>query len=90
MAQHCRAGPSSELGVRSNYQRSDISTEALRTNRSHTGDAGDRSLIPGSGRSPEERNGNPLQHSSLEDSTDRGAWWTTVQRVSKSWTPLSD
>ena len=30
---------------------------------------------PGSGRSPGEGNGNPLQDSGLENPTDRGAWW---------------
>ena len=40
--------------------------------------AGDRALIPGSGRSPGEGNGNPLQYSCLECSMDRGAWWATV------------
>ena len=34
--------------------------------------AGDVDLIPGSGRSPEEGNGNPLQYSCLENSMDRG------------------
>ena len=47
-------------------------------------------LIPGSGRSPREGNGNPLQYSCLENSLDRGAWWATVHRVAKSWTRLSD
>ena len=42
--------------------------------------------IPGSGRSPGEGNGNPLQYSSLENSMDRGAWKATVHRVSKSQT----
>ena len=36
--------------------------------------AGDLGSIPGSGRSPGEGNGNPLQHSSLENSMDGGAW----------------
>ena len=36
--------------------------------------AGDLGLIPGSGRSPGEGNGNPLQYSYLENSMDRGAW----------------
>ena len=36
-------------------------------------DAGDLGLIPGSGRSPEEGNGNPLQYSCLEISMNRGA-----------------
>ena len=40
--------------------------------------------IPRSGRSPEEENGNPLQHSYLENSIDRGAWWATVHGVAKS------
>ena len=46
--------------------------------------AGDTGLIPKSGRSPEEENGNPLQYPCLEMSMDRGAQWATVhgsQRV---------
>ena len=35
---------------------------------------GDSGLIPGSGRSPRERNGNPLQYSFLGNPMDRGAW----------------
>ena len=42
--------------------------------------------IPGSGRSPRGGHGNPLQYSCLENSMDRGAWWATVHRVTKSWT----
>ena len=37
-----------------------------------------------------EGNGNPLQYSYLENPMDRGAWWATVHRVSKSRTWLSD
>ena len=40
--------------------------------------AGDPGLIPGSERSPGEGNGNPLQYSCLENSTDRETWWDTV------------
>ena len=40
----------------------------------NTGVTGDTGLIPGSGRSPAGRNGNPLQYSRLENSMDRGAW----------------
>ena len=36
--------------------------------------AGDLGLIPGSGRSPEKGNGNPLQYSCLENPMDREAW----------------
>ena len=52
--------------------------------------AGDLGLIPGSGRSPGEGNGNPLQYSCLENPMDGGAWWATVHRVAKSQTRLSD
>ena len=51
---------------------------------------GDLGLIPGSGRSPGEGNGNPLQYSCLENPMDGGAWWATVHGVTKSWTPMSD
>ena len=43
----------------------------------------DVGLIPGSGRSPGEENGNPLQYSHLENSMDRGAWWATVYEVTR-------
>ena len=42
---------------------------------------GDLSLIPGSGRSPAEGNGKPLQYSCLGNAMDRGAWQATVHRV---------
>ena len=44
--------------------------------------------IPGSGRSPGEGNGNPLQYSCLESPMDRGAWWAIVHRAAKSQTQL--
>ena len=48
---------------------------------------GDPGLIPGSGRSPGDgENGNPLQYSCLENSMEGGAWWVTVQGVTKSMT----
>ena len=40
-------------------------------------DARDVGLIPGSGRAPGERNGNPLQYSCLRNPMDRGACWTS-------------
>ena len=52
-----------------------------------TGDVG---LIPGSGRSPGEGNGKPLQYSCLENLMDRGAWGATVHGVTKNQTQLSD
>ena len=52
--------------------------------------AGDPGSIPGLGRSPGEGNGNPLQDSCLENSMDRGAWWTTVYGVAKIRTWLTE
>ena len=40
--------------------------------------------VPGSGRSREEGNGDPLQYSSLENSMDRGAWNSTVHEVKRN------
>ena len=52
--------------------------------------AADPDSIPGSGRSPGEGNGNPLQYSCLENPMDGGAWWATNHGVAKSRTRLSD
>ena len=51
---------------------------------------GDPGLIPGSGRSPGEGNGNQLQYSCLENPMDGEAWWATVHGVAKSRTRLGD
>ena len=51
---------------------------------------GDLGSIPGSGRSPGEGNGNPLQYSCLENAMDGGDWLATVHGVAKSRTRLSD
>ena len=45
--------------------------------------AGDAGLIPGLGKSPGERNGNPLQYSCLENSMDRGARQATEDRKAR-------
>ena len=58
--------------------------------RASARNAGDMGSIPGSGRSPGDGNGNPLQYSCLENTVDCGAWWATVHRVAKSWTRLRD
>ena len=52
--------------------------------------AGDLDSIPGLGRSPEEGNGNPFQHSCLDNSIDRGTWQAIVHRIAKSQTQLRD
>ena len=53
----------------------------------NTGDLGSN---PGSGITPGEGNGNPLQYSFLGNPMDGGAWQAMVHRVTKSWTRLND
>ena len=48
------------------------------------GDLRDTGLIPGLGRTPGGRNGNPAQYSCLENPMDRGAWQAMIHRVTKS------
>ena len=50
----------------------------------NAGDTGDVGSISGSERSPGVRSGNVLQYSCLENSMDRGAWWTIVYGVAKN------
>jgi len=52
----------------------------------NAGDAGDKGLIPGLGRSPGGGYGNPLLYSCLENPMDRQVWWATGHGVTKSWT----
>ena len=47
-----------------------------------------RQVIPGWGRSPGVGKGNPFQYSCQKNPLDRGAWWTTVHGIAKSWTQL--
>ena len=58
-------------------------SSAVKNPPANAGDTGDTGSIPGSGRSPGEGHGNPLQYSCLENSMDRGAWWATAHRVAK-------
>ena len=55
-------------------------------NAENAGDAGDMGSIPGSGISPGEGKGNPLQYHCLENSMDRRACRVTVHGVAKSQT----
>ena len=59
-------------------------------NKESARNAGDPSLIPGSGRSPGEGNGNQLQCSCLGNPMDRGAQQAIVYGATKSWTQPSD
>ena len=68
----------------SGIQQSDSDTPGGSDNKESACNAGDPGLIPVSGRSPGEGNGNPLQYSCLENSMDKGAWWATVYGATKS------
>ena len=59
-------------------------------NKAPACNVGNPGSIPGSGRSPGEGNGIPLQYSCLENHMDREVWWVTVHRVAESQTKLSD
>ena len=51
---------------------------------------GDTGSMPGSRKPSGEENGHPLQYSSPENPTDKGAWWATVHGLAKSQTQLSN
>ena len=50
----------------------------------NAGDLRDTGLIPGVGKPPGGRHGNPLQFSCLENPMDRGAWLATVHGISEN------
>ena len=56
----------------------------------NAGDTKDAGLVPGSGRSPGEGNGNTLQYSYQGNPIHGEVWWATVHGVAKSQTQLSD
>ena len=51
---------------------------AVKNLSTSTGDVGGTGLIPGSGRFPQEENGNPLQYVCLDNPMDRGTWRATI------------
>ena len=64
-----------------------VSGSAVKKLTCNAGDvAGAVGSILGLGRSPGERNGNPLQYSSLGNPMDRETWWVTVHGVAESQT----
>ena len=64
-------------------------SRVIKNSLANAGDTKDTGSIPGSGRSPGERNGNPLQYSCLENPMDRGAWRAADHGVAKNCTPLN-
>ena len=67
----CRLQGASQVG---------LVVKSLPTNAANTRDVGS---IPGLGKFPRGRHGNPLQYSCLENSMDREAWWATIHRVTE-------
>ena len=63
---------------------------AVNNSPANAGDSRDADSIPGLGRFPGGRHGNPLQYSCLENPMDGRAWWATVRGVAKSRTRLSN
>ena len=61
----------------------------VKSSPANAGDARDVGLIPGLGRSPGERNGNPLQYSCLVNPMDRGVWRAIVHGVTKNQSRLT-
>ena len=72
------------------YNRGFPGSAVVKNSPAKAADAGDKGLIPGSGRSPGVGNGNPLKYSCLENSMDRGVWQAAVHGVTKSRTQLSN
>ena len=64
-------------------------TQLVKNPLANAGDTRDMGSIPGLGRSSGKRNGNMLNHSWLENSMNRGAWWAPVHGVAQSQTQLS-
>ena len=91
-AQLCCSGSGSSVGctVSAHSPLPPSSTPGGSEVKAAARNAGDPGSIPGSGRSPGEGNGRPLQYSCLENPMDGGAWQAAVHGVAKSRTRLSD
>ena len=73
-----------KIAINSSYSMSSFPGGAMVKNLpANSVDKRDIGLIPGSGRSPGERNANPFRYSGLENLMDRGAWQAIVHGVSK-------
>ena len=81
--------PKKEIIISFNSKSGFPGGSAVKNPPANAGDTRDVVSIPGSGRSPGEGNGNPLQYSCLENPLDTGAWWVTVHGVTKRLTWLS-
>ena len=70
----------------SRAERGFPSGSVVKNSPTNAGDIRDAGPIPGSGTSPGEGHGNPLQYSCLGNPMDRGAWRATVHGIIKSQT----
>ena len=86
---HCACGVGAQVCVGTDTCVGFAGGSAVKDQPARAGDVREAGSIPGSGRSPEEGNGSPLQDSCLENPMDGGAWWDTVHGVAKSRTRLS-
>ena len=71
-----------------NWKQNSFPGDSVVKNFPVTGE--DANSISGSGRSPGEGNGRPLQYSCLGNPLEREAWWATDHEVTKSWTQLNN
>ena len=71
------------------YRASEVAL-VVKNMPANAGDIRDASSVPGLERSSGGGHENPLQYSCLENHMDRGVWWATVHRITKSQTHWSD
>ena len=89
---HINCGPPSRTFLKLVFTHIELGTRTsqvalvVKILPANAGDIRDAGLIPGSGRSPGEGHGSPLQHSCLENPMVRGAWQATVHRIAQSQT----
>ena len=86
----CKEVDTTEHTYTQNSVRNGLSWWLRKVVKNLPANAENMSLIPGSGRSLGEGNGNPLQYSCLGNPIDRGAWRATVCGVAKSQTRLNN
>ena len=65
------------------YDTNELTKQMALVVKNSPTNAGDLGSIPGSGRSPGEENGNPLQYSCLESPMDKGAWRAIVHGIAR-------
>ena len=61
----------------------------VKNSPANAGDVAEVGLIPGSGISPGEGKGSPLQYSCLENPMNRGDWWASGHGITKNQTQLA-